>query len=80
MVLVLLTDYCILSSSTEQSLCFPQPFSSPDVCAVHVMMEHANLRCTTGLPREALPCSGALGNREGHEVGQETPGETDSSP
>ena len=47
---------------------------------MHVMMEHANLRCTTGLPREALPCSGALGNREGHEAGQETPGETDSSP
>ena len=80
MVLVLLTDDGVLSSSTERSLCFPQPFSSADVCAVHVMMQHANLRCTTGLPREAQPCSGALGNREGHEGGQETPGEADSSP
>lgn len=65
MVLVLLTDYCILSSSTEQSLCFPRPFPSPNMCDVHVMREHANLHCTTGLPREVLPSSRALGNWEG---------------
>lgn len=51
-------------------LCFLQPFSSPDVCAVRVM-ECANLCCTTGLPR-ALPCSGP-GEPGGHEEGQETP-------
>lgn len=46
---------------------------------MRVTMECANLRRTTGLPREALPCSGAPGNHEGHEGGQETPGEADSS-